>query len=94
MLTPPRREWYYVGVEEHKTHSTGRVHTLAAVAVNKYGDVKSEMFVFFVLTAQDPANQSQEATPYFIFLLSLPAGVQLWCGLIIVDNSLLCKCFL
>lgn len=78
MLTPPRREWYYVGVEEHKTHSTGRVHTLAAVAVNKYGDVKSEMFVFFVLTAQDPANQSQEATPYFIFLLSLPAGVQLW----------------
>ena len=59
-------------------HPTGRVHTLAAVAVNKYGDVKSEMFVFFVLTAQDPANQSQEATPYFIFLLSLPAGVQLW----------------
>ena len=63
-----------MGVEEHKTHSTGRVHTLAAVAVNKYGDVKSEMFVFFVLTAQDPANQSQEATPYFIFVILARRG--------------------
>ena len=80
MLTPPRREWYYVGVEEHKTHSTGRVHTLAAVAVNKYSDIKSEMFVFFVLTAQGPGKPvaGGNSLLYFFVILARRGSALVW----------------
>ena len=59
-------------------HPTGRVHTLAAVAVNKYGDVKSEMFVFFRAYGAGPGKPVAGGNSLLYFLLSLPAGVQLW----------------
>ena len=61
-------------------HPTGRVHTLAAVAVNKYGDVKSEMFVFFVLTAQGPGKPvaGGNSLLYFFVILARRGSALVW----------------
>ena len=61
-------------------HPTGRVHTLAALVVSKYGDVKSEMFVFFVLTAQGPGKPvaGGNSLLYFFVILARRGSALVW----------------